>query len=121
MVEKDLKIGWLLDFYSAFLTRNQKSVLDLYYNMDYSLAEIAEKEGITRQGVLDTIQRGTSRLKFMEDELKLYEKYSQVLESLKKCRGMVEKMLLTDRRIVIEQLLSEINTAIGVWEDDDGV
>ena len=121
MVEKDLKIGWLLDFYSAFLTRNQKSVLDLYYNMDYSLAEIAEKEGITRQGVLDTIQRGTARLKFMEDELKLHEKYSQVSESLKKCKTMVEKMLLTDRRIVIEELLVEINTAIRVWEDDDGV
>ena len=68
LVEKDLKIGWLLDFYSAFLTRNQKSVLDLYYNMDYSLAEIAEKEGITRQGVLDTKLKNTKERKAVLEE-----------------------------------------------------
>ena len=49
MADKNLNISVLLDHYGAMLTEKQREVIDLYYNDDLSLAEIAEQEGITRR------------------------------------------------------------------------
>ena len=43
MFEKNLELGYLLDFYGDVLTERKKEVLDMYYNEDLSLAEIAEQ------------------------------------------------------------------------------
>ena len=60
---KDLHVSVLLDYYGAMLTEKQREVVDLYYNEDLSLAEIAEIAGITRQGVRDSIKRGEMTLR----------------------------------------------------------
>ncbi len=73
-IEKDLQISVLLDFYSEMLTDKQKDVIDLYYNEDLSLSEIAEHENITRQGVRDSIKRGEQTLFDMENKLHIAEK-----------------------------------------------
>lgn len=59
-------MSMLLDYYGALLTQKQKTYFDLYYNQDFSLAEIAEQEGISRQGVHDTISRTETLLREME-------------------------------------------------------
>ncbi|MEA5004556.1 MAG: sigma factor-like helix-turn-helix DNA-binding protein [Christensenella sp.] len=69
--EKDLKLSLYYDFYGEFLTQKQASVFSLYYNDDYSLAEIAQECGISRQGVLDTIKRAQVKLEGMEQKLGL--------------------------------------------------
>lgn len=79
--EKNLEVAVLLDFYSELLTEKQRDVIDLYYNEDLSLAEIAEHENITRQGVRDSIKRGEQVLFEMESALRLAEK-SRRLESI---------------------------------------
>lgn len=56
----------LLDYYGGLLTQKQRTYFDLYYNQDLSLAEIAEQEGISRQGVHDTICRTEAILREME-------------------------------------------------------
>ena len=75
MSEKNLKISFLLDFYGDILTEKQRDSLELYYNEDLSLAEIAEHTKITRQGVRDNIKRGEAILIEMEEKLGFYEKY----------------------------------------------
>ena len=47
---KNLEISFLLDFYGSMLTEKQRIMIEYYYNDDLSLAEIADNEGITRQG-----------------------------------------------------------------------
>ena len=59
-------MSMLLDYYGALLTQKQRTYFDLYYNQDFSLAEIAEQEGISRQGVHDTISRAETLLREME-------------------------------------------------------
>ena len=56
---KNLEISFLLDFYGDMLTDKQRDVVELYYNEDLSLAEIAAHSGITRQGVRDSIKRAS--------------------------------------------------------------
>lgn len=89
---KDLKISLLLDFYGNMLTEKQRDVLDLYYNEDLSLAEIGESEGITRQGVRDSIKRGEAVLLELEEKLGLCEKTVSLDNELKKIYELASKI-----------------------------
>lgn len=71
MFEKDLKMSYLLDFYGDLLTERKKEVMDMYYNEDLSLAEIADQIGISRQGVRDLIKKAEEELTFFEEKLGL--------------------------------------------------
>ncbi len=74
MFEKDLTLGYLLDFYGELLPERKRSVVDMYYNEDLSLAEIAEQIGISRQGVRDIVKKAEEELLFYEEKLKLASK-----------------------------------------------
>lgn len=69
--EKDLKLPLYYDFYGGFLTEKQAKAVDMYYNDDLSLAEIAQEFGVSRQGVLDTLSRARKKLYDMEEKLGL--------------------------------------------------
>ena len=45
MFEKNLWVAFLLDFYGEILNERKKNILDMYYNEDLSLAEIATEIG----------------------------------------------------------------------------
>ena len=47
---KDLNITILFDYYGECLTDKQRELFDFYYNEDFSLAEVAQNVGISRQG-----------------------------------------------------------------------
>lgn len=81
-VAKDLKISFLLDFYGSMLTEKQREVIEFYYNDDLSLAEIAENEGITRQGVRDAIKRAEAQLLEMEECLGFAKRSLELRKSL---------------------------------------
>ena len=66
---KNFEIARLLDFYSQLLTQRQKTCLDLHYNADMSLLEIAEQENISRQAVFDAIKKGEASLIKLENSL----------------------------------------------------
>ena len=76
------QINILLDFYGSMLTERQRSFLEYYYEDDLSLAEIAENEGITRQGVRDAIKRAEAQLFDMEDRLGLAKRFAEVQKGL---------------------------------------
>ena len=80
---KNLEISNLLDFYGEMLTEKQRDFLDYYYNEDLSLSEIAENEGITRQGVRDAIKRAEAQMLDMEKKLGLLEKWGELKNGLK--------------------------------------
>jgi RNA polymerase sigma factor (sigma-70 family) len=69
--EKDLNIPLYLDLYGDFLTEKQARAVELYYNDDLSLAEIAQEYGISRQGVSDILSRARKKLYNMEEKLLL--------------------------------------------------
>lgn len=70
----DIKFVKLYDVYAPLLTDRQREIMELYYNEDESLAEIAENTGITRQGVRDWIKKTEARLESLEEALGLAER-----------------------------------------------
>ena len=78
----NVEITILLDFYGDMLTAKQRDFINLYYNDDLSLAEIAENEGITRQGVRDAIKRAVGQLYEMESRLGFVKKWKGIKTTL---------------------------------------
>jgi len=76
-MDKNVQIGMLLDIYGALLTDKQQDILDLYYNQNLSLAEIAEEIGVTRQAVRDSIVKGENKLFRIRRKARNYEKDRQ--------------------------------------------
>ena len=65
----------LYDFYGELLTEHQKRLFEAAVFEDLSLTEIAEEEGISRQGVHDQIRRTVRLLNEYEAKLHLVEKF----------------------------------------------
>ena len=65
----------LFDYYGDMLTDRQRMCLDLRYNQDLSLAEIAQELGVSRQGVHDNIIRAEAHLQKMEAKTGCVRRY----------------------------------------------
>lgn len=91
------EISLLLDFYGQLLTKRQYEILDLHFNNDYSLGEIAGQLGISRQGVYDGVKKGRAVLSEMEQKLGLVRKFSEQ-------RAKAEEVLRNIVEINIETL-----------------
>ena len=74
----------LFDYYGDMLTERQRMCLDLRYNQDLSLAEIAEELGVSRQGVHDNIIRAEAHLQKMEAKTGCVRRYLQSREAMVK-------------------------------------
>lgn len=79
---KDMKFPLLLDTYGVLLSERKREILDYYYNEDYSLSEISELTGISRQGVRDSIKKSEEEIYELEAKLKITEKNEAVYSAL---------------------------------------
>lgn len=84
MIKNMEEISMLYDFYGDLLTERQNTVLQYYYGDDYTLAEIAEKAGISRQAVHDTVHKAEKALKTYESALGLVARYRHNRHQIKK-------------------------------------
>lgn len=110
-MEKIVEQGLLYDFYGELLTEHQRHIYeDVVFN-DMSPSEIAEEQGISRQGVHDLIKRCNKILTGYEEKLKLVQKFNQtkrMVEEIKELAGAYKQngdISLIDR---IEDLSDEI-------------
>ena len=78
MFEKNMRYAFLLDLYGSVLDEHSRTIMTAYYEDDLSLAEIAEGENISRQGVRHIIKKSEEQLDFLEDKLALAEHYSKL-------------------------------------------
>ena len=109
-VDEKLETGWLFAFYGPLLTSRQQKLIALYCEEDFSLSEIAAREGISRQGVYDAVRKGAAQLAAYEQMLGLAERYRRLtegleegLEALRDAPG--EKA--QQARSILERLLSQ--------------
>jgi len=112
IVEKDFETVVLLDMYAGLLTDKQRRLCDMYYNQDYSLAEIAELENTTRQAVRDGIEKAREKLHDTEQRLGLSRKRLSTLMTLSRA------MEAAQGNAALTGILEEIS---GIWESENGV
>ena len=104
-MERIVEQGLLYDFYGELLTEHQRKIYeDAVYN-DLSLTEIAQENGISRQGVHDLVRRCNHLLQEYEDKLHLVERFMRI-------RSRVEqlKQLTNDSEMNKDKLIEEIES-----------
>lgn len=110
-MEKIVEKTLLYDFYGELLTEHQRRIYeDVVFN-DMSLSEIAQEQGISRQGVHDLIKRCDKILTEYEDKLKLVERFHQTKKLAEEIRQMTREYKQTlDMGLIhkIEQTAGEI-------------
>lgn len=106
-MSKNLVIADLLDLYGDMLTEKQKDVMELYYDQDLSLAEIAEHEEITRQGVRDSIKRGEAYLLELEEKLHFAEKFKRLVEVTDEITARCNEIERINRGFTFSQSIDE--------------
>ena len=111
---KDLEVIMLFDIYGDMLTQKQRDFIGYYYNDDLSLAEIAQNEGITRQGVRDAIKRAESQLYDFESHLGLKKRFEETKAGLGEIRELVKIIKEVNLSTVLSREINDAVTRIDV-------
>ncbi len=87
-MEKFVEQTLLYDFYGELLTERQQQGYESVVLEDYSLSEVAEDLGISRQGVHDMIKRCNHTLEEYESRLHLVEKFLCIRKQVQKIKEL---------------------------------
>ena len=117
MFEKNLLLPCLLDIYGALLTDRKRELLDYYYEEDYSLSEISELTGISRQGIRDSIKKSEAELLDFESKLHLYEKKKAMASITADTRRSIDSTLAQAEDKRLEALLSGVYARLDALEE----
>lgn len=108
VMEEKIRQGYLYDFYGELLNDHQRSIFEAYVLEDLSLAEVAEAQGISRQGVHDLIRRCTKTLEDYESRLHLIDKFMHIRDKVDEIRTLTQQDVTDTSMGKIESIASEI-------------
>ncbi len=110
-MDRRTQTGLLLDYYGGLLTQRQRALMQLHFDEDLSLAEIAEREGVSRQAVRDALVRGEAQIMDCEQKLGLLKRDLEIAARL---RALI--VTLKDPAVCAQlaQLLERIEGSDGV-------
>ena len=104
-MEKIYEEALLFDFYGELLTDRQRQIYEEVVLDDYSLSEVAEEYGITRQGVHDMIRRCTASLNGYEKKLGLVKRFLDLKKKAAKIRDLTDN---EEIRKIAGEILEEL-------------
>ena len=116
-MDKKIEVGLMLDFYGQLLNEKQEDIVEMYYNQDLSLSEIAEILGITRQGVHDYLKRSENTLYSMESKLKLLERFLDQKSRITEALQLVNVLECDINDNKIEDINNRIKAIKGILEN----
>ncbi len=112
-----LETALLYDFYGELLTGHQKRIYEQFVLEDLSLSEIAQDEGISRQGVHDLIKRCNKALLGYEDKLHLVERFIKIKKKVETMDELLETVghnqehneeLIHTMRTISKEIIEEL-------------
>ena len=116
-MDKIVEQGLLYDFYGELLTGHQRKIYEHAVYDDMSLSEIADEQGISKQGVHDLIKRCTKTLQSYEDRLHMIRRFEAIKESAEELKNISDKSVnMTNDEIrenlsvISSRILEELNS-----------
>ena len=107
-VEKHVEGALLLSCYGPLLTDGQRALMELYYNEDLSLQEIADAQGISRQGVHDILTRSIRKLEGYEERLCLARRSASRMEGLTACQTLAQALPASREKDALTDLITRM-------------
>lgn len=107
-MEKFVQQTLLYDFYGELLTKRQQQVYENVLLEDYSLSEVAENLGISRQGVHDMIKRCNKILEGYEEKLHLVEKFLNIRREVQQIHTFAVEHRAKEIEAISNRILEEL-------------
>ena len=114
-MERKVMQTYLYDFYGELLTDHQRDIYEEFVLDDLSLSEIAQEEGISRQGVHDLVKRCDRILEGYEGKLHLLERFLNTKEKVSKIRALSqnyqdqkEAVVMAEIEAISNEILEEL-------------
>ena len=124
-LDTSVEMGTLCAFYGGLLTEKQRLALTLHYEEDYSLGEIAEQLGCSRQSVHELITRSGEKLRAYEAAVGAAERMRNVEKRLEAAQTLLQSLakrqLPPEAQAEAAQVLRLIEQTIEQEERDHGI
>ena len=124
-LETSVEMGTLCAFYGGLLTDKQLQAMQLHFDEDLSLGEIARQMNVSRQNVHDLIARSSEKLRACEAALGAAGRMERMLERLEKVRELLkaldEQGLSPEARALIAEAARQIQLIQQEEEDAHGL
>ncbi|MGI6206188.1 MAG: YlxM family DNA-binding protein [Anaerovoracaceae bacterium] len=118
MVKNMGEMSMLYDFYGELLTNRQKDVLQYYYGDDYTLGEIAEMAGISRQAVYDTVSKAEKSLRSYEASLGLVRRFRRTEEEIHRASALIDEIIDSEHDSVLASKLTAVRNIINGLDEE---
>lgn len=112
-MEQFLRLTILFDLYGALLTEKQRECLSLHLLEDFSLTEIGESMGISRQAVHDTLHRSEKAMEDYEAKLGLAARYQAEQKALDEIYQAVKALRREENAAAVDAVLDRLMPMIG--------
>jgi predicted DNA-binding protein YlxM (UPF0122 family) len=99
-----VKYGKLFDAYEKLLSEDRQKVMSMYFEFNMTLAEIAKEKDISRQAVLDSIEKSCLKLEEYESKLHIVQK-EELLET--KLKELLAICKTKEQKQKVEELLGK--------------
>ena len=97
-----LEMSLLFDYYGDLLTDRQRLCLDMHYNQDLSLGEIAQDMGVSRQAVCDNLHRTEAILRKMEENVGYVSRDLKLRKVLRTIKDAAQELYDHSDKAVVE-------------------
>ena len=103
-----VKYGKLFETYGSLLSSDRQSVMSMYFDYNMTLVEIAKEKGVSRQAVLDTIEKACGKLETFEENLHIAKKQENLTKNLKELLSDARQNGEKEIAQKVERMLKEI-------------
>ena len=98
----------LFGLYGPMLTEKQYKCLSMYLDEDFSLSEIGEDLGVSRQAVHDLLSRARQKMEDLETELGLAKRQQQQREALNAIYEEISQLANEDNAGKVKDILAHL-------------
>jgi uncharacterized protein len=117
MIGEVTRIGVLYDFYAPLLTERQRRMVELHYLEDWSLGEIADSFGVSRQAVHDNLRRAKDQMDGYEEALHLVASHVLLTERLSRVMAAWREI----REALSLECRKKMDEALCDWAKEEGL
>lgn len=103
-----VQYGRLFETYGKLLSDDRQKIMTDYFQFNMTLAEIAKERNVSRQAVLDAIDKSCQKLKNFEELLKLNQKKDLLQQNLEEIACLARQNNAQEIIKKVEKIYKEI-------------
>lgn len=96
--------GRLFEVYGKLLSEDRQKIMSDYFDCNMTLVEIADERGVSRQAVLDAIDKSCTKLTEFENALHFLARREKQNQALQEILALTEDEKIKEK---VEQILKE--------------